>query len=42
MGWSSWNRFAVDVSEYLVKDIVEAMIEAGMRGRGWQPERRSG
>jgi alpha-galactosidase len=35
MGWSSWNRFAVDVSEYLVKDIVEAMIEAGMREAGY-------
>ena len=36
MGWSSWNRFHVDVSECLVKDVAEALIDSGMREAGYR------
>ena len=36
MGWSSWNCFAVEISEYLVKDIADTLIAAGMREAGYR------
>ncbi len=36
MGWNSWNKFACDVSEDLIKEIADAMVESGMRDAGYQ------
>lgn len=35
MGWNSWNKFACDVSEDLIKEIADAMVETGMRDAGY-------
>ena len=29
MGWNSWNRFACDVSEKLIKETADAMVATG-------------
>lgn len=36
MGWNSWNRFACDVSEDLIKQVADAMVETGMRDAGYE------
>lgn len=36
MGWNSWNHFACDVSEQLIKETADAMVESGMRDAGYQ------
>lgn len=36
MGWNSWNRFACDIDEDLVKGIADAMIESGMADVGYE------
>jgi alpha-galactosidase len=36
MGWNSWNRFACDVSEKLIKATADAMVATGMRDAGYQ------
>jgi alpha-galactosidase len=36
MGWNSWNRFACDVSERLVRETADAMVASGMRDAGYQ------
>lgn len=36
MGWNSWNKFACDVSEDLIKEIADAMVESGLRDAGYQ------
>ncbi len=35
MGWNSWNKFACDVSEKLIKEIADAMVSSGMRDAGY-------
>lgn len=35
MGWNSWNKFACDVSEDLIKEIADAMVATGMRDAGY-------
>lgn len=35
MGWNTWNTFAGDINEALVKETAEAMIENGMRDAGY-------
>ncbi|HEY0945627.1 MAG TPA: glycoside hydrolase family 27 protein [Opitutaceae bacterium] len=35
MGWNTWNTFAGDINEALVKDTAEAMIKNGMRDAGY-------
>lgn len=35
MGWNSWNTFQTNISEQLVKDTAQAMIESGMRDAGY-------
>ena len=32
MGWNSWNKFGCDVSEKLIMDMADAMVESGMHG----------
>jgi len=35
MGWNSWNRFGTDISEKLVREIADAMVESGMKDAGY-------
>ncbi len=36
MGWNSWNKFACNVSEDLVKSAADAMVSSGMKDAGYQ------
>jgi alpha-galactosidase len=35
MGWNSWNHFACDVSESLIRETADAMVSSGMRAAGY-------
>ena len=35
MGWNSWNTFATNVNEDLIKTVADAMIKNGMRDAGY-------
>jgi alpha-galactosidase len=35
MGWNSWNHFACNVSEDLIKEVADAMVESGMKDAGY-------
>ena len=35
MGWNSWNKFACDVSERMLMEVADAMVESGMRDAGY-------
>ncbi len=35
MGWNSWNRFACDINENLIKEVADAMVESGMKDAGY-------
>ncbi len=48
MGWNSWNKFAGQVNEAIIRLTADAMVESGMRDAGyiyvniddcWQGER---
>ena len=36
MGWNSWNKFACDVNEKIVRETADAMVSSGMRDSGYQ------
>ena len=36
MGWNSWNKFACDVSEDLIRQTADAMATNGMKDAGYQ------
>ena len=36
MGWNSWNKFACNVSEDLIKQIADGMVSTGMKDAGYQ------
>jgi len=36
MGWNSWNKFACNVSEDLIRQAADAMVSSGMRDAGYQ------
>lgn len=36
MGWNSWNTFAVEISEQLIKETVDIMVTSGMRDAGYK------
>jgi len=36
MGWNSWNKFACDVSEQLIRETADAMVASGMKDAGYQ------
>src|SRR5208337_46560 len=36
MGWNSWNKFACDVSEGLIRQTADAMVASGMKDAGYQ------
>ena len=35
MGWSSWNTFAVDISESIISSVAEAMATNGLKAAGY-------
>ncbi|HJP56151.1 MAG TPA: glycoside hydrolase family 27 protein [Gemmatimonadales bacterium] len=36
MGWNSWNHFACDVSDSLIRGTADAMVSSGMRAAGYR------
>src|SRR5580692_4914297 len=36
MGWNSWNKFACNVSEDLIRQIADAIVKFGMKDAGYQ------
>ena len=36
MGWNSWNKFACNVSENLIRETADAMVKSGMKAAGYQ------
>lgn len=36
MGWNSWNTFAENVDEQVVRETAEAMVESGLRDAGYE------
>jgi alpha-galactosidase len=36
MGWNSWNKFACNINEQIVRDTAHAMASSGMRDAGYQ------
>ncbi len=36
MGWNTWNKFACNVSEKLVKEAANAIVSSGMKGAGYK------
>ena len=36
MGWNSWNKFACNVSEDMIRQTADAMVSSGMKDAGYQ------
>jgi alpha-galactosidase len=36
MGWNSWNKFACNVSEDMIRSMADAMVKSGMKDVGYQ------
>lgn len=36
MGWNSWNKFACDVDEKMIREIADAMVASGMKDAGYR------
>jgi alpha-galactosidase len=36
MGWNSWNKFACNVSEELIRRMADAMVSSGMKAAGYE------
>ena len=36
MGWNSWNRFACNVTEDLVKSAADSLVSSGMKDAGYE------
>jgi alpha-galactosidase len=35
MGWNSWNRFACNVDEEMIRQMADAMVKSGMKDAGY-------
>ena len=35
MGWNSWNTFACDINEQLIRDTADAMVKNGLKDAGY-------
>src|SRR5690348_15356913 len=35
MGWNSWNKFACNVSEDMIKSMADAVVKSGMKDAGY-------
>jgi alpha-galactosidase len=36
MGWNSWNKFACNVNEQMIRETADAMVSSGMKAAGYQ------
>jgi len=36
MGWNSWNKFACNVNEKVVRDMADVIVANGMKGAGYE------
>jgi alpha-galactosidase len=36
MGWNSWNTFACEIDENLIKEMADTMVENGMQAAGYE------
>ncbi|RYE08628.1 MAG: glycoside hydrolase family 27 protein, partial [Sphingobacteriaceae bacterium] len=36
MGWNSWNKFACNVDENLIRQTADAMVSSGMKAAGYE------
>jgi len=36
MGWNSWNKFACNVSEELIRETADALVASGMKDAGYE------
>jgi len=36
MGWNSWNKFAQNVDEIMIREIADAMVTSGMQDAGYE------
>ena len=36
MGWNSWNTFGSNISEQLIMEIADAMVDKGLRDAGYE------
>jgi alpha-galactosidase len=36
MGWNSWNKFACNVSEDMIRSVADAMVKSGMKDAGYE------
>jgi alpha-galactosidase len=35
MGWNSWNKFACNVDEKMIREIADALVSSGMKAAGY-------
>jgi alpha-galactosidase len=35
MGWNSWNKFACDINEKLIRETADAIVSSGLRDAGY-------
>ena len=36
LGWNSWNKFACNVNEQMIRETADAMVASGMKAAGYQ------
>jgi alpha-galactosidase len=36
MGWNSWNKFACNIDEKLIRETADAMVKIGLKDAGYQ------
>lgn len=36
MGWNSWNKFACDIDENLIREVADALVESGLADAGYR------
>ena len=36
MGWSSWNTFALNISDKIIEDQADAMVKTGLKAAGYE------
>lgn len=35
MGWNSWNKFACDINEALIREVADALVDSGLADAGY-------
>jgi alpha-galactosidase len=36
MGWNSWNTFGTEISEQMIMEIADAMVNTGLKDAGYE------